>query len=165
MAKLLNSLNDILFKIIISSRLSWNFCLVFAWPFYQEKDSHEMKTFISGCPPSQILPRKMSESQSSLSYLQNTGRYYFENIFMIRIFFFCSSLRELRNKAEKLRRDRLNSLMEEMRTLVPIICNKWVDSIAAVDPLAVIMEKLYSYFISQENQNWQDAGQYSPSGS
>ncbi len=37
-----------------------------------------------------------------------------------------SSSRELRNKAEKMRRDRLNSLMEEMRTLVPIICNKWV---------------------------------------
>jgi len=35
-----------------------------------------------------------------------------------------SSSRELRNKAEKMRRDRLNSLMEEMRTLVPIICNK-----------------------------------------
>ena len=159
MAKLLNSLNNILFKIIISSRLSWNFYLVFAWPFYQENDSHEMKTFISGCPPNQILPRKMSESQSSLSYLQNTGR-YFENIFTIRnhlIFFFCSSSRELRNKAEKLRRDRLNSLMEEMRTLVPIICNKWVD------PIASIMEKLYSFL--QENQNWQDAGQYSPSGS
>lgn len=35
-----------------------------------------------------------------------------------------SSSRELRNKAEKMRRDRLNGLMEEMRTLVPIICNK-----------------------------------------
>lgn len=35
-----------------------------------------------------------------------------------------SSSRELRNKAEKMRRDRLNNLMEEMRTLVPIICNK-----------------------------------------
>ena len=43
------------------------------------------------------------------------------------IFIHCkfSSSRELRNKAEKLRRDRLNSLMEEMRTLVPIICNKY----------------------------------------
>jgi len=35
-----------------------------------------------------------------------------------------SSSRELRNKAEKMRRDRLNTLMEEMRSLVPIICNK-----------------------------------------
>ena len=37
---------------------------------------------------------------------------------------FFSSSRELRNKAEKMRRDRLNKLIEEMRTLVPIICNK-----------------------------------------
>lgn len=35
-----------------------------------------------------------------------------------------SSSRELRNKAEKLRRDRLNKLVEEMHSLVPIICNK-----------------------------------------
>lgn len=35
-----------------------------------------------------------------------------------------SSSRELRNKAEKIRRDRLNGLIEEMKSLVPIICNK-----------------------------------------
>jgi len=35
-----------------------------------------------------------------------------------------SSSRELRNKAEKMRRDRLNGLIEEMRALVPMICNK-----------------------------------------
>ena len=35
-----------------------------------------------------------------------------------------SSSRELRNKAEKIRRDRLNGLIEEMKTLVPIICSK-----------------------------------------
>jgi len=34
-----------------------------------------------------------------------------------------SSSRELRNKAEKMRRDRLNKLIEEMRALVPMICN------------------------------------------
>ena len=38
-----------------------------------------------------------------------------------------SSSRELRNKAEKIRRDRLNGLIDEMKMLVPIICNKWVD--------------------------------------
>jgi hypothetical protein len=35
-----------------------------------------------------------------------------------------SASRELRNKAEKLRRDRLNKLIDEIRTLVPIICTK-----------------------------------------
>ena len=35
-----------------------------------------------------------------------------------------SSSRELRNKAEKIRRDRLNGLIDEMKMLVPIICNK-----------------------------------------
>ena len=35
-----------------------------------------------------------------------------------------SSSRELRNKAEKIRRDRLNGLIEEMKMLVPIICDK-----------------------------------------
>jgi len=35
-----------------------------------------------------------------------------------------SSSRELRNKAEKMRRDRLNKLIEEMRSLVPMISNK-----------------------------------------
>ena len=37
-----------------------------------------------------------------------------------------SSSRELRNKAEKIRRDRLNGLIDEMKMLVPIICDKWV---------------------------------------
>ena len=35
-----------------------------------------------------------------------------------------SSSRELRNKAEKIRRDRLNGLIDEMKMLVPIICDK-----------------------------------------
>jgi len=35
-----------------------------------------------------------------------------------------SSSRELRNKAEKMRRDRLNKLIEEMRALVPMISNR-----------------------------------------
>jgi len=35
-----------------------------------------------------------------------------------------SASRELRNKAEKMRRDRLNKLIEEMRSLVPLISNK-----------------------------------------
>ena len=38
---------------------------------------------------------------------------------------FFSSSRELRNKAEKLRRDRLSTLMNEMKSLVPIICDKY----------------------------------------
>ena len=35
-----------------------------------------------------------------------------------------SSSRELRNKAEKMRRDRLNGLMDDMKSLVPVICTK-----------------------------------------
>lgn len=37
---------------------------------------------------------------------------------------FCSSSRELRNKAEKMRRDRLNGLMEDMKSMVPIISTR-----------------------------------------
>jgi hypothetical protein len=38
--------------------------------------------------------------------------------------YFCSASRELRNRAEKLRRDRLNGLIEEMKQLVPVISAK-----------------------------------------
>jgi adenylylsulfate kinase-like enzyme len=42
----------------------------------------------------------------------------------VKISLCCSASRELRNKAEKLRRDRLNRLIEEMKQLVPVISAK-----------------------------------------
>ena len=71
--------------------------------------------------------REMERGQSFRNCPLNTGQWgelFTFDINMTMTIPYCSSSRELRNKAEKMRRDRLNGLMEDMRSMVPIISTR-----------------------------------------